>query len=49
MKKLELIDKFISLRENPKEGESIEQLFERAYEELRALKAVDEDSKFQLP
>ena len=45
----ELIDKFISLRENPKEGESIEQLFERAYEELRALKAGDEDSKFQLP
>ena len=45
----ELIDKFISLRENPKEGESIEQLFERAYEELRALKAGDEDSKYQLP
>ena len=37
------------IRENPKEAESIEQLFERAYEELRALKAVDEDSKFQLP
>jgi len=45
----ELIDKFISLRENPKEAESIEQLFERAYEELKALKAGDEDSKYQLP
>jgi len=45
----ELIDKFISLRENPEEGESIGQLFERAYDELKALKAGDEASKYQLP
>lgn len=45
----ELIDKFISLRENPEEGESIGQLFERAYDELKALKAGNEKSKYQLP